>query len=126
MIDQTAEALIYLGNRAVEQGNEAQARWFYEEGLAIWRALDDAPCMAHALERLRMLEANPPSTKWAGARSLHSARHHSPVPQQLRPGREGTRRDHTSGDRSAVFRNGQTSILHQGETAVIEPGVWHA
>jgi quercetin dioxygenase-like cupin family protein len=24
-----------------------------------------------------------------------------------------------------VKRNGQTSILHQGETAVIEPGVWH-
>ena len=25
----------------------------------------------------------------------------------------------------AVKRNGQTSILHQGKTAVIEPGVWH-
>jgi quercetin dioxygenase-like cupin family protein len=25
----------------------------------------------------------------------------------------------------AVKRNGQTGILHQGETAVIEPGVWH-
>jgi quercetin dioxygenase-like cupin family protein len=24
-----------------------------------------------------------------------------------------------------VKRNGRTSILHQGETAVIEPGVWH-
>src|SRR5947207_6679373 len=24
-----------------------------------------------------------------------------------------------------VKRNGQTSILHQGESAVIEPGVWH-
>lgn len=24
-----------------------------------------------------------------------------------------------------VKRNGQTGILHQGETAVIEPGVWH-
>ncbi len=24
-----------------------------------------------------------------------------------------------------VKRGGQTSILHQGETAVIEPGVWH-
>lgn len=24
-----------------------------------------------------------------------------------------------------VKRDGQTSILHQGETAVIEPGVWH-
>jgi hypothetical protein len=24
-----------------------------------------------------------------------------------------------------VKRNGQTSILHQGETAVIEPGIWH-
>src|SRR5271167_1940423 len=24
-----------------------------------------------------------------------------------------------------VKRNGQTSILHQGETAVIDPGVWH-
>jgi hypothetical protein len=67
MIAQTAEALIYLGNRAVEQGNDALARWLYEEGLAIWRALDDAPCMAHALERLRRLEGNRPPTKWAGA-----------------------------------------------------------
>jgi hypothetical protein len=24
-----------------------------------------------------------------------------------------------------VKRNGQTSVLHQGETAVIEPGAWH-
>ena len=24
-----------------------------------------------------------------------------------------------------VKRNGQTSILHQGETSVVEPGVWH-
>jgi hypothetical protein len=24
-----------------------------------------------------------------------------------------------------IRRNGKTSILHQGETAVIEPGVWH-
>jgi len=33
MIDQTAEALTYCGNRAVEQGNDALARWLYEEGL---------------------------------------------------------------------------------------------
>lgn len=87
MIDQTAEALICLGNRAMEQGNETLARSLYEEGLAIWRLLDDAPCMAYALGRLRTLEgvAKPrperfgggrvhaasegpePSTKWAGA-----------------------------------------------------------
>jgi hypothetical protein len=58
MIDQTAEALIYLGNRAVEQGNDALARSLYEEGMAIWQALDDAPCMADALKRLRTLEGN--------------------------------------------------------------------
>jgi hypothetical protein len=64
MIAQTAEALIYFGNRAAEQGNDALACWLYEEGLALWRAVDDAPCISHALERLWMLEGNPPSTKW--------------------------------------------------------------
>ncbi len=29
------------------------------------------------------------------------------------------------GGELTLKRNGQTSILHQGETAVIEPGVWH-
>jgi hypothetical protein len=62
MIDQTAEALIYSANRAVEQGNESLARSLHEEGLAIWRVLDDAPCMAYALERLRTLEGNSRST----------------------------------------------------------------
>jgi hypothetical protein len=69
MIDQTAEALIYLANRAAEQGSEILARSLYEEGLAIWRVLDDAPCIAYALERLRTLEGNAPSTKWAGRSS---------------------------------------------------------
>jgi hypothetical protein len=55
MIYQTAEELVYLGNRAVEQGNDALARWLYEEGFAIWRALGDAPCIAYVLERLRRL-----------------------------------------------------------------------
>jgi hypothetical protein len=55
MIDQTAEALVYLGNRAVEQRNNALARWLYEEGLAIWRALDFQPGITHLLERLERL-----------------------------------------------------------------------
>ena len=55
MIDQTAEALTYFGNRAVEQGNDAMARWLYEEGLAIWRALDFQPGVAHLLGRLEGL-----------------------------------------------------------------------
>jgi hypothetical protein len=58
MIDQTAEALIYLGNRDLEQGNETQARWLYEEGLAIWRALDFQPGIAYLLERLERLARN--------------------------------------------------------------------
>jgi hypothetical protein len=61
MIDQAAEALIYFGNRALEQGNGSW-RWLYEEGLAIWRVLDDAPCIADALERLRTLEGSSQST----------------------------------------------------------------
>jgi hypothetical protein len=55
MIDQTAEALTYFGNRAVEQGNDALARWLYEEGLAIWRALDFRPGIVHLLDRLERL-----------------------------------------------------------------------
>jgi hypothetical protein len=68
MIAQTAVDLIDIGNLALQQGNVALARWQYEESLTIWRALDDAPGMAHALERLRTLDGNPPSPKWAGAR----------------------------------------------------------
>jgi hypothetical protein len=59
MIDQTAEALAHLGNIAMEQGNETLARWLYEEGLAIWRALDFQPGIAHLRERLQRL-ARPP------------------------------------------------------------------
>jgi hypothetical protein len=55
MIDQTVEALTYFGNVAMEQGNDALARWLYEEGLAIWRALDFQPGIAHLLERLERL-----------------------------------------------------------------------
>jgi hypothetical protein len=55
MIDQTAEALTYYGNAAMEQGNDAVARWLYEEGLALWRALDFQPGIAHLLERLERL-----------------------------------------------------------------------
>jgi hypothetical protein len=55
MIEHSAEALTYFGNRALEQGNDAMARWLYEEGLAIWRALDFQPGVAHLLERLERL-----------------------------------------------------------------------
>jgi hypothetical protein len=74
MIDQTAEALTHLANRAVEQGNETLARSLYEEGLAIWRVLDDAPCMAYALGRLRTLDgvAKPRPERFVGGR-LHAA-----------------------------------------------------
>lgn len=63
MIAQTAVDLIDMGNLALRQGKVALARWQYEESLVIWRALGDARGMAHALERLRMLEGNPPSSK---------------------------------------------------------------
>jgi quercetin dioxygenase-like cupin family protein len=59
MIAQTAVDLIDMGNLALQQGNVALARWQYEESLIIWRALDDAPGIAHALERLRALEGDP-------------------------------------------------------------------
>jgi hypothetical protein len=55
MIDQTAEALTDLGNMAVQQRNEALARGLYEEGPAIWRALDYRPGIAHLTERLERL-----------------------------------------------------------------------
>jgi hypothetical protein len=55
MIYETAEALTYCGNRAMEQGNDALARGLYEEGLAIWRAVDFQPGIAHLLERLERL-----------------------------------------------------------------------
>jgi hypothetical protein len=52
MIDQTAEALTDLGNMAMLQRNDALARELYEEGLAIWRALDYEPGIVHLLEKL--------------------------------------------------------------------------
>jgi hypothetical protein len=55
MIDQTAEALIDGGNRAMEQGNDTMARWLYEEGLALWVALDFQPGIAHLRQRLERL-----------------------------------------------------------------------
>jgi hypothetical protein len=73
MIAQTAVDLIDMGNLALQQGNVALARWQYEESLIIWRALDDAPGMAHALERLWTLEGNPPSTKWGGKEIDHDS-----------------------------------------------------
>jgi hypothetical protein len=66
MIDQTADELIFLGNRAVAQGNVALARGLYEEGLAVWRALGDTPCIAHALKRLRLLDGSSRPTRWSG------------------------------------------------------------
>jgi hypothetical protein len=68
MIAQTDEAPTYFANRALEQGNDALAHWLYEEGLAIWRALDDAPGIAHSLERLRTLEgmAEPRPERFGG------------------------------------------------------------
>ena len=59
MIAQTAVDRIAMGNLALQQGNVALARRQYEESLILWRALDDAPGMAHALERLRTLERLP-------------------------------------------------------------------
>ena len=56
MIYETAEALTYCGNRAMDQGNDALARGLYEEGLAIWRAVNFQPGMARLLlERLERL-----------------------------------------------------------------------
>jgi hypothetical protein len=55
MIDQTAEALTYLGNMAMQQRNGALARRLYEEGLAVWRALDYKPGIVHLRERLERL-----------------------------------------------------------------------
>jgi hypothetical protein len=55
MIDQTAEALTDLGNMAMQQRNDALARRLYEEGLAIWRALDYKPGIVHLRERLESL-----------------------------------------------------------------------
>jgi hypothetical protein len=56
MIAQTAADLIDMGNLCLLQGKVALARWLYDESLSIWRALDDAPGIAHALERLRRLD----------------------------------------------------------------------
>jgi hypothetical protein len=58
MIDQTAEALTDLGNMAIQQRNDALARRLYEEGLAIWWALDYKPGIVHLHERLERLTAN--------------------------------------------------------------------
>jgi hypothetical protein len=55
MIDRTAEELIHLGNLMMQQGNDALARAPYEEGLAIWRALDYKPGIAHLIEKLDRL-----------------------------------------------------------------------
>jgi hypothetical protein len=55
MIDQTAEGLTDLGNAAMQQRNDALACRLYEEGLAIWRALDYKPGIAHLIERLERL-----------------------------------------------------------------------
>jgi hypothetical protein len=55
MIDQSAEALTDLGNMAMQQRNEALARRLYQEGLAIWRALDYKPGLVHLTERLERL-----------------------------------------------------------------------
>ena len=55
MIDQTAEALVWMGNDAMRQGNEALARWLYEESLALWRVLNFQPGIAHLLDRLERL-----------------------------------------------------------------------
>ena len=55
MIDQAAEALTHLGNLALQQKNDALACELYEEGLAIWRALDDKPGIVHPTLRLERL-----------------------------------------------------------------------
>jgi hypothetical protein len=70
MIDQTVEALTYFGNLAMEQGNDTLARSLYEEGLAIWKALDFQPGIAHLLERLERLtrpqqDTRPPLRPWS-------------------------------------------------------------
>jgi hypothetical protein len=52
MIHETAEALTRLGNLAMQQRNDVLAHELYEEGLAIWRALDDTPGVVHLIESL--------------------------------------------------------------------------
>jgi hypothetical protein len=56
MIDQTADELTHLGNLATQQGNDDMARRLYEEGLAIWRALDYKPGIIHLCEKLDSLD----------------------------------------------------------------------
>ena len=55
MIEQTAEALTQLGNMATQQRNDALVYGLYEEGLAIWRALDYKPGVDYLLGRLERL-----------------------------------------------------------------------
>jgi hypothetical protein len=53
MTDQTAEALVYLADRSMQQGDRTTARWLYEGSLVIWRALGHRPGIAHVVKHLR-------------------------------------------------------------------------
>jgi hypothetical protein len=53
MIDPMSEWLTYLGYHGMEDGNDALGRWLYEEGMALWRALDFQARFVQLLARLK-------------------------------------------------------------------------